>query len=76
MTQEYGRAMRRAAVTEAMRAAEARWFARAARHELVYALSHGAAALLAVYVLLTATPAASWHARRFTRAAWQGGSDA
>lgn len=56
--------MRHAAVREAFRAGEERWFAREARHHFIFTLAHLAALCLAFYVLLTAPPAAGYHGGR------------
>lgn len=52
------------ALRQAIGIAESRWFAREARHHAVYTLAHLAAVAVAVYVILTATPAAGYHAGR------------
>lgn len=64
MMRDLGDAMRGAAVIEALGAAEDRWFRHEARHHAIYLLAHAAAIGLAVYVLLTAPPAAGFHGRR------------
>ena len=49
---------------QAISVAESHWFAREARHHLVYATGHVCAVLVACYALSTAIPAVGYHASR------------